>query len=632
MSAFRRKPVEPAVRHQHKTYTFPAPIRGWVANESLALSKGGAASVLENWFPTQTGIRVRGGSIRKATVSTVIVESLLNYASGSTKKMFAASDGSIYDITAPVSSTIAPTADVTGQTANYYAYVQFATVGGDFMVAVNGADSALVYDGSAFETLDAATTKIAYDAETAPFTVGLTVTGGTSAATGVIVAIVDNGTTGTLRVNTVVGTFVDNETITDSATGSATSNIPTGVVTIPAVTGILTSTWSHVWNYKNRLFFVEKDTKRAWYLPVDSIGGAASDFSLEGVFQRGGALMFGATWSMDAGDGLDDKCVFVSTNGEAVIYQGSDPSDAADWALVGRYDISVPMGIRGTMRAGGDLLLACVNGIVPISQAINKDPAALSLAAITRAIEPAWKHDVADRSLRPWEIAKWPEKNMAIVSMPGATTTVSTSSIWGAMIWGAFTWGSGTSQVLADLPYCYVVNLETGAWTKYTGWDVQCLVVHNGFAYFGTSDGKIMQCETGGTDDGLPYYCKYGGLFEPMGARGTVKQIMMARPTFTYSQDFIAKTSVATNYVMEFPSAPSSVATSALPEGWDSAEWDSAIWDSAVSDKVKAQWLSIGRHGYSIAPTVQVTCAVLPTPNAELVSIDITYSTGGVVV
>lgn len=63
-----------------------------------------------------------------------------------------------------------------------------------------------------------------YDAQSADFTVGLTVTGGTSGATGVILADADSGTTGTLTLGQVSGMFEDNETITDSGSGSATVN------------------------------------------------------------------------------------------------------------------------------------------------------------------------------------------------------------------------------------------------------------------------------------------------------------------------------------------------------------------------------------------------------------------------
>ena len=69
-----------------------------------------------------------------------------------------------------------------------------------------------------------------FDGQTGNFTIGLTVTGGTSAATGVIVESTDAGSTGQLQLKTVSGTFVNNEIITDTSTGSATINgSPSGV-------------------------------------------------------------------------------------------------------------------------------------------------------------------------------------------------------------------------------------------------------------------------------------------------------------------------------------------------------------------------------------------------------------------
>ena len=62
---------------------------------------------------------------------------------------------------------------------------------------------------------------IAYTGQTADFTVGLKVTGGTGGATGWIVYDTDAGTTGTLVLSDVQGTF-ESETLEDSGTGSAT--------------------------------------------------------------------------------------------------------------------------------------------------------------------------------------------------------------------------------------------------------------------------------------------------------------------------------------------------------------------------------------------------------------------------
>lgn len=63
-----------------------------------------------------------------------------------------------------------------------------------------------------------------YDGQTGNFTAGLTVTGGSSGATAIIIADVDGGATGTLTLSNINGLFIDNETITDTSTGSAAVN------------------------------------------------------------------------------------------------------------------------------------------------------------------------------------------------------------------------------------------------------------------------------------------------------------------------------------------------------------------------------------------------------------------------
>lgn len=68
---------------------------------------------------------------------------------------------------------------------------------------------------------------VAYDAQAANFTVGETVTDGTTGATGIVVADVDAGATGTLTVGQTGNytlTFNDNNAITGSVSGSATIN------------------------------------------------------------------------------------------------------------------------------------------------------------------------------------------------------------------------------------------------------------------------------------------------------------------------------------------------------------------------------------------------------------------------
>ncbi|MFC1599895.1 beta strand repeat-containing protein, partial [Patescibacteria group bacterium] len=70
------------------------------------------------------------------------------------------------------------------------------------------------------------TATLDYDAQTANFNIGATLTGGLSTATATITADVDNGTDGTLTLTMLTGAFQNNETITDDggSPGSATSN------------------------------------------------------------------------------------------------------------------------------------------------------------------------------------------------------------------------------------------------------------------------------------------------------------------------------------------------------------------------------------------------------------------------
>ena len=209
--------------------TFQAPVRGWVTNESIAMAQPGGALVLDNFFPSRTSIRPRGGALRHATVhASAPCESLMAYRGGANRKKFAATATAIYETTNPASPTVIPTAVLTGQTNGDYSSINFATPGGEFLIAVNGADRMIYYDGSTWRRIDDATTELPFDAQTVNYGApGITVTGGTSGATGVIVEVIDNGATGTLRLKTVVGTFVDNELLTAS-TGSRAASTPAG--------------------------------------------------------------------------------------------------------------------------------------------------------------------------------------------------------------------------------------------------------------------------------------------------------------------------------------------------------------------------------------------------------------------
>ncbi len=376
--------------------------------------------------------------------------------------------------------------------------------------------------------------------------------------------------------------------------------------TTMAITGVSSSDLSAVWLYRSRWFFVERNSLSAWYLPVDSIGGAALSVSMAGVFQRGGSLLFGATWSLDSGDGLDDKCVFISTDGEVAIFEGADPSSATDWRLAGLYDIATPLGINCTMQAGGDLLIATVEGIVPLSQVIQKDPAAIALSAVSRPIESLWTYE-AQRATQPVEFLKWSDRGLGVVSLPDADCVL-------------------------------LVNLQTGAWGVARGWVAQCSETYRGKAYIGRADGSVVAIDETGLDVDQPYTAQLCAGFEDFGSP-SYKVAQFMRLVFYAPNVFRFNGSIASDFVAdEFPAAPPDAGI--VPAGdyliWDVGAWDVNAWWSDSVDQatrgITTQWFPLAGAGHVLAPQVQITSGMESKPNIELVRIDMMYEDGGVVV
>lgn len=515
----------------------PAPNGGWVSAQNLAAMAPGTCLTSINAFPTTTGVRVRGGNIKQATLNTADpaepVESLMAYVGASVRHMFGSCDGDIFDITTVVDPDVVPTPVVTGQTSNYYASVNFATSGGFFMYAVNGTDDALLYDGTVWTPIDA--------------------------------------------------------------------------VSVPAITGVSTSTFSHVNVFRNRLYFVEKDSLNVWYLPVDSIGGAASSLSLAGIFREGGSVFFTATWSSESGSSaMSDYLVVVSTQGEFAVFQGSFPG-GTDWSLAGVYDLSPPLGINGWFKAGGDIVVLTERGAIPISAARFKEPAALAMDAISKDIHPDWVREVARRRTVPWEAVKWNEKTALFINVP-VTSTVTP-------------------------PRPFVANLQTGKWTEYSAWDTRCMVVHNGQLYFGSNDGTVRAADISGYDLDMPYTFQVAMAWDHLSSPGFVKTVRLAKAEFLTTRPFSVLLSASTDYTQQFPIPPNSYPDTDPASLWDVGLFDVAIWDDGeVAVRQTTRWTAIGRTGEVFSMEIQIPIGGVNTPDIEMTVLHWVSESGGLVV
>lgn len=133
-------------RQKSKQDSIPAPIGGLNARDALANMKETDAVVMENWFPGTTSVDIRNGYESHAT-GLDAVETLMPYNDGSSGNLFAASGDSIYDVTG---SGAVGAAVVSGLSNARFEFINMATAGGNFLLAVNGADKLHGFDGTSW--------------------------------------------------------------------------------------------------------------------------------------------------------------------------------------------------------------------------------------------------------------------------------------------------------------------------------------------------------------------------------------------------------------------------------------------------------------------------------------------------
>lgn len=581
-------------------HIFPAPVRGLVLVGSQVTPPPASAILLDNFICTTDGIAPRGGCVKHATLGAAAV-SLFTYRTGTTEKMFAATASDVFNVTSPADPDVAEPAVIAGLSSGYFSTVQFGNASGNtFMLAVNGTDYLQIYNGTSWSPVaDETINTLSFDALTSDFTIGETLTGGTSGATAEILGIgLSAAAAGTLYLGAITGgPYQDNEAIT-SAGGAATADGASAASTVLAITGKATTAFSAVWSHARRVWFVEKNTSSAWYMATNSVYGTVTEFPLSGVFRRGGSLLFGTTWSMDAGDGMDDKCLFVSTEGEVAVYSGIDPASTSTWSLEGVFDMPRPLGRNAFIRAGGDVLIATEIGLIPVSSAIQRDVNAQT--GISQAIAPLWQSQVRKVDTEQWEIIKVPSRGVMVVSQPDTADA------------------DGTALC---------VNMQTGAWSRFIGWDTRCLTEFNDLGYFGNGDGHVMLMDSGGNDNGASYSCRYIGQFEHLEAMGAEKTAVQAKAMFKAASPINPKVSILVDYNEDLPTAPASPANYTA-DVWDSGLWDVAVWDAGTSYSTYGNWQAVGATGTTMAPAVQMTFGVTPTPAAEFSSVAVMYTAG----
>ena len=343
--------------------------------------------------------------------------------------------------------------------------------------------------------------------------------------------------------------------------------------------GLTVTNLIHIHAHQKRLWFVEANTLNAWYLPTDAVAGTLTKLDIGPHCLRGGYLLAMGTLTFDAGDGMDDAAVFVTSEGEVVVYQGIDPNSVSTWQMVGRYEIGAPIGRRCLLRFGGDLVIITDDGFQLLSRYIIGGRTDSKSTAMSDKITHAVQEAVEDyRTFFGWQPVSYPKGGWFFVNVPLSSS------------------GNSADQ--------YVLNPATGAWCRFTGQGANVWEIHDDRLYFGGAT-AVYLADTGLSDDGANIAAVAKPAFNFFGSRGLRKKYNLIRPIFLID----GTVDVAVRVNVDFEDAdPSDESTFTADSGsaWDAGDWDTAVW--GTGEYVSKKWLTV--FGLGECATIKMETAV----------------------
>lgn len=588
-----------AVKQFAEFETLPAPQGGINAVTGLMEMSPTDALYMYNLVCAQNGPTVRPGWVEWDTnmAGTGGVRSVISsrgVGTGGADFLFAVTANGIYNCT---TSSSAPTQVVTFGTqtglAGYVEWDHFTNLAGDVCLLV--CDEVNGY--YVFDTATSTWTQI---------TQGFTGQGSTAAA----VLTISATTSGTVIVGAELYTFVGT-TYTDTGvhvvsaggagiwnlSGSPALGAGTNIALVNNSSQILGANpagFASVRTFNNRVWFVQGGSGNAWFLPVAQMFGIVSQFNYGNRFPHGGNLNNLYIFTYGSYYGTFMYLVAVGDAGDMLAYSGNDPTAAASWTLSGQWYVGdLPAGRRSCTNFGGDLLVLCAQGALPVSSLFfqkNVDDPTLYLTA---KIAPAIAFDIAQLStLRGFQFVPWPSLNALIIVEP-------------------------VQSGVTPKQFCY--NLATKAWSVFQNLSWQCAAYWHGALYAGTPDGRLIKM-TGNVDGQLlngtnSVAITWGALgsFQQGKLKAVMKFVDLIKPFILTDGAVSYQCFVRFDFNLAdlmLGSVP--FVSNPIASGWDSGVWDSAVWSGAGN-----QVLSDNLQGASGGPGSFVSIGIVGASNGK---------------
>lgn len=376
-----------------------------------------------------------------------------------------------------------------------------------------------------------------------------------------------------------------------------------------AITGPTIGNINFVMTHKDQLWVIERDTTSAWYLSSGAVAGAAVEYNFGGKFKHGANLAGLFNWTIDGGAGVDDYLVAVSRAGDVMPYQGTDPSDAEKWSLVGQWFIgTIPKGSRFGSQEGGNLNLLSIYGLTAMDELIvgvdGKNARAQSEAGkvaiiLRNAMERYINND-------GWQVNYIPAQGTLLINSPQ----------------------KGDGQYIQ-----YARSTTVQGWGFWREVPMLSFDEWDGKVYFGTDDGRVMVMDTfidgvqitppAEGPNGVPVNFSILSTFQDLGEPALFKRGKYCRPQFISLDIPSATCTFRYDYNLS-----ETVNNRTLQSGtvgiWDIGVWDANLWGSETPTGFNEPQ---GGSGYG--RTVAIAMAGKTRAETSFISWDVTWDTGG---
>lgn len=325
---------------------------------------------------------------------------------------------------------------------------------------------------------------------------------------------------------------------------------------------------------KEFLWFVEKNTLKAWYpATAGNVSGELKPFDLAQVAKKGGELIAVANWTIDGGQGIDDLTVFITSEGEALVYSGSNPNDASYWSLKGSYMMSKPIGYQCLLPYQGDIVVISEDGYIPLSKALataNTGQSNIAFSDLIRGL--VLERTAQNKDKDGWQGIIYSKKGYGIFNVP-------------------------VSQQFEQ----HVINVNTGAWCRFTNIRSFCWCEFNGDMYFG-SDDSVFKFGEAYSDNGIQIEGHVEQAYTNLGT-DNLKKIQLINPKTRSSTQ--CSLTVYTN--MDFEELDREYYSNIGTIGqtpWNTSKWSSSAnpigtkWSTLRTTKIRNQWIANNSTGF----------------------------------